>query len=536
MMKKLIIYITLIINIYADTNSTINSDKLSVTMGYINSGDYRGCIDTLNTIDVNQNIYNKFDVNYLYGYCLNMMGEYSSAIGYLERAKKLQPSNRQIYATLGYSYIAQNRLDMANTLFSEYLKVEKNSYEANYLKGFVLYHIANYKEATYYLKRAIKLKPNYAEALAYLGLCSGKLNAHSDSAYLLQESMKANKDSASQILKDALYSLTDTEDIQTVALRGAVYYGLKEYDNALDNYLRLYGINKNDKFLNSIIAQIYLEKGIYITAIEYLQNSINSGATNPHTYYLLAKSYLNIEKYTQAIKNIKIAIDKDASKATYHLLLAKAYEGDRQNLNAIAQYKKALLLDDTLTLAQKKIAINQIETKEYNDALINLLKLYKTDPKDKEIVYNLGLVYLLLNNYKEAIGYFDIAKNIDKNTKVFNYYYYSGYCYYALNMYQEALVELKEALKIVPNDKETLYYMSLAYASTHKLDKMAENLKKILNQDSTHLGANYMLGSYYYKNGLYKKAVPLLKYVVDNGEENKQRASDMLQDAIKSIN
>jgi tetratricopeptide (TPR) repeat protein len=101
---------------------------------------------------------NKLDFRYPYaiGTLYLDIGN-KKAIGYLERASNLYPTNTEIRGLLGISYVLLDEdFEKANTIADEVLKFDNNSSNGNILKGFILLNDKNYKEAREYFVKGIK--------------------------------------------------------------------------------------------------------------------------------------------------------------------------------------------------------------------------------------------------------------------------------------------------------------------------------------------------------------------------------------------
>ncbi len=112
---------------------------------------------------------------------------------------------------------------------------------------------------------------------------------------------------------------------------GDCYYHLKDYDNAIDHYMRFINTADKDDYLRQFafegLGYCYEEKGDYEKALDYYKQSLNEGNC--------------------AIKNL------------LYLNIARCYEALQDNASALEYYKKAGG-DETnspfFTLAQEKVA------------------------------------------------------------------------------------------------------------------------------------------------------------------------------------
>ena len=81
------------------------------------------------------------------------------------------------------------------------------------------------------------------------------------------------------------------------------------------------------------------------------------------------------------------------------------------------------------------------------------------DSKEKPLAfYNMGVCYIMLKQYTDAIASINKALLLNKQSK---YYFNLGYCYSLLKLNEDALKYFKLALKLDPNDADTIKAIKL---------------------------------------------------------------------------
>lgn len=106
-------------------------------------------------------------------------GEYILA---LENATKSEPANIETYKGLGALYLQQNKLKQAEGIFKLILDLAPQDSEAHLYLGDTYYNLKDYPAVEKELNSAIKLKPDYHEALNYLGYFYLEQDKHIDRA------------------------------------------------------------------------------------------------------------------------------------------------------------------------------------------------------------------------------------------------------------------------------------------------------------------------------------------------------------------
>ncbi|MFA4889576.1 MAG: tetratricopeptide repeat protein [Candidatus Omnitrophota bacterium] len=92
--------------------------------------------------------------------------EYTRA---LENAAKLTPQNTEIYKDLGITYLQQKNFIEAESTFKLLLSLSGQDAEAHFYLASSYYELKNNPAAEMELKSAIELKPDYHQALNFLG-------------------------------------------------------------------------------------------------------------------------------------------------------------------------------------------------------------------------------------------------------------------------------------------------------------------------------------------------------------------------------
>jgi len=87
----------------------------------------------------------------------------------LKNASKLEPGNIEIYKSLGAIYLQQGKLKEAEGIFKLVAGLSPLDAQTHFYLGSIYYELKDYALVETELKAAIKLKPDYHEALNFLG-------------------------------------------------------------------------------------------------------------------------------------------------------------------------------------------------------------------------------------------------------------------------------------------------------------------------------------------------------------------------------
>lgn len=164
--------------------------------------------------------------------------------------------------------------------------------------------------------------------------------------------------------------------------------------------------------------------------------------------------------------------------------------------------------------AQIKKADNLFTEKKYDEAASVLKKLLKKNPKNFQILFNLGDVLRVNNNQIEAIKYYNEA--IDsifyETEKYWPVYYALAVSYDKNNEWDKAEQSLKKALDLSNRHPQVLNYLGYSWLKNNiNIDKAAAFIVEAYEKEPNDGVIMDSLGWVYFKTGDYQKAITYLE-------------------------
>lgn len=188
----------------------------------------------------------------------NMRGEanreYETA---LKNASKLNPQNIEIYRNLGLLYLRQKKLDAAERMYRLILEVSYSDPEAHFYLANIYEQRGDKQGVEEELKKSLESKPNYAEALNYLG-------------YFYVEENK-NLDAAETMIKKALES--EPYNGAYIDSLGWLYYKTNKLGEAITALSRA-AVLLDDPVIFEHLGDAYFANGNMEDAEAYWQKSL----------------------------------------------------------------------------------------------------------------------------------------------------------------------------------------------------------------------------------------------------------------------
>lgn len=237
--------------------------------------------------------------------------------------------------------------------------------------------------------------------------------------------------------------------------------------------------------------------------------------------YDYAQVYMSISQYLNENNDIaKIA-------------MADIFEERLMFADANKYYDSILKKSEMYYPAQIKKANNLSAEKKYDEAARVLKKLLKDNPKNFQILFNLGDVLRISDNQEDAIKYYNEAINsiFYESEKYWPVYYALAISYDRNKEWAKAEENLQKALKISNRNPKVLNYLGYSWLKNEtNIDKAAAFILEAYEKEPNDGTIIDSLGWVYFKTGDYNNAI---LYLEKASELNPQNAviSDHLGDA-----
>ena len=234
-------------------------------------------------------------------------GDYLGAKDSLTKAVKFEPGNAELHMELGLIYEIMANYYGAELEYKTVLDLDPSNKRVNYYLGLVLDRLGKIDESIDYLAKSVELMPDSPFIYYDIGVIYAKNKSYEKSIYFSQKAVDLKPDFAEAYnnlcygqantghFNDALYNcqnryILSPENAATLDSMGYVYYGLKDYDKAIDYYKKALAIDNGISEVYLHLAQAYKAAGKKIEAAENYEK------------------YLKLEPKADNIKEIKHTI------------------------------------------------------------------------------------------------------------------------------------------------------------------------------------------------------------------------------------
>jgi len=205
---------------------------------------------------------------------------------------------------------------------------------------------------------------------------------------------------------------------------------------------------------------------------------------------------------------MRCQIRRIMNKSVFAVLLAGVlWSGGCVPPAEVAQPKEAIY--------HNKMGIAYLNEGKLQLAFVEFQKAIKMDPNNKEIVYNLGLVYFQLEDYVNAGQYFRKAVTLDP--KFANAYNNLGATHMQLKQWKEAVEAFKKALAnpLYQTPEWAFYNMGMSYYRLGDYDKAVDAFKDSIRRDKSFSLPYYAMALAYNRLEKYGDAAEVMERAIE---------------------
>ena len=326
--------------------------------------------------------------------------QYEKAIELCKKAIEINPNSSLYFQNIGIAYERLNKNEEAEEAYLNLLDIEPHNANHHNNLGVFYYRTNQFKKAIEKYEDALALDPDNILfhknlAIAYEGL--GK-NEEAEEIYLTILKKDPNNDDIHNFL-------------------GVLYYRTNQIEKAVEKYKDALAVNSNNMLYHKNLAIAYESLGKNEELEETYLTILKMDPANEETYNLLGVLYYRTNQFEKAITNYLKAIELNPQSALYYQNLGLAYDDNGQIDQAEDAYLKSLKIDPNddrcLNLAG---VFYHAKRNNYKTALELYNQAIKINAKEPNYFLNLGNVYTLLNDNKQAATAFAMAEELQKVT------------------------------------------------------------------------------------------------------------------------
>ncbi|MBE0538647.1 MAG: tetratricopeptide repeat protein [Ignavibacterium sp.] len=261
-----------------------------------------------------------------------------------------------------------------------------------------------------------------------------------------------------------------------------------------------------------MLAESYEQRGDFAKAVEIIETLNKKDPTNIQYFNKLNTLYLQLKKYDESAALINSRINITPQDISLYGLLGSTYytAGDRTKAYQVWDDTAEKFKTNPMTL--RIISNYAIEKRDFEKA-IEYLNRGKEISKDPFLYsYDLGELYQITMRYREAAGeYCDLIKaNPSQYQQIES----------KILSYSNKPNALDETIEVVEKHKSDdisfSYLLARLYIEKKNYDEAFDLFKEIDKKQNTRGADLFSFGEFVYREGEYKTASEVYKFLIDN--------------------
>jgi tetratricopeptide (TPR) repeat protein len=362
------------------------------------------------------------------------------------------------------------------TKFKDWNPVEYfETFEGSYFTARVFYALEETAKAERFLKKVISQKPDLLDAHLLLS-----------SVYLKQR----NYASAVSILKKILELDPNRDDIHLDL--GTTYLKMMRWQEAIPSLEKSFQLNSENKEAHFHIGQAYEELRDFGKAAEAYTAYLNSSPRDPQNVYVhLGTCQMETGQFEEAVVSFKEALKENPQdvKINYN---QKAGQFDEA---AEVYYLLAQLTPDDAKIYYNTITRMYDEAKMPEKAIESTERMIAADPGNSGAYYNLGYMYVKLDNFEKAIEAFNKVIEIDPDMEYA--YLQLGFCYSKMKRHSKSVEALEKLVMRFPENSDGWMGIAIGNMQQKKFSAAIQPLEKVIELKPDSAVAYYNLAVVY---------------------------------------
>ena len=365
-----------------------------------------------------------------------------------------------LYLTALREHQAGN-LDLAEKIYREIIAAEPKNHDVLHLLSILLAQRKDFLNAHYFIERALAITPNSPTFHNSMGNILKNLNQH---------------EGAISHYKTALQLQPDNASVHNNL--GNVFYHMEKIDEAKEHYYEAIRLRPQ-----------------YVDA-----------------YYNLSLVLIKQDSVSEASKNLRMILQIQPGHDKAHGSLAYLLQMQGEFDQAMHHYQKALEGNDDNVLSHHNLGVILTNKGRYYDAIPHFKKTLDLQPEHVEALSNLGSIFMLQRKAAEALPYFFLLARL---THDFDAYYNLGVIYIELSSFDEAVIYFEKALKILPNDFATNINLGVIHLQRRDFDKAESYYLQAHNLQPNNEEVSYILAAIGQKSEQSKAPAGYVKNLFD---------------------
>jgi predicted O-linked N-acetylglucosamine transferase (SPINDLY family) len=208
---------------------------------------------------------------------------------------------------------------------------------------------------------------------------------------------------------------------------GKIFYIKKNYDKAIELFLKSLQFDKNNKEIYYNLAQSFVKKQNYEKVLYYLENCLKLDPFYFSCVYLIAWTYHQLKNYEKAILFYNNSLRIKQSEEAYNGL-GLIYKELKLIDLALENYHKSLLVNQKYSPAINNIGVALMEKNFFFDAVEYFDQYLNINKKSDVVLSNMAQAQFSILNTAKGSYFFEESLKLQSSVEIYKkYLFYSTY-------------------------------------------------------------------------------------------------------------
>ena len=435
----------------------------------------------------------------LYGRAHGASGDIASAEKFFNKALQLAPGSVEPRLNLAKVFLQKKDFTQAKRYLEDVISIDSQQIEAYYLLANIETRQGDREAALAAYQNIIQADAKQLQAFYMSGILQmdlGDLDAAQATVDKILSSF-ADRPEGSRLKGLLLYrqgkyaeakvalenSLKKQQHLLSYFFLGLSYYGLEQYELALNQFQKALDLNPGFERARVLVAMTLLKQKRLDDAIIEVQRVLRANPNNAYAHNILGSAYLANGQYDKGMAELETATELDPTLADayikrgiFHLAKGQGAEGEADLVKAVAAAPEVLN-------GRLMLVTHYLRQKNYSAAIQNLQEGMDGSKADA-----------LLNNYLAA-------------------------AYFAQKKPEKALAALEKAKQVNPDYLTPYFNIASYYASQSEYDKAIAEYQQVLAKDSKNIRALLGIAALYNVQGQESKLDDIYGQIEATGSE-----------------
>ncbi|MBN2030405.1 tetratricopeptide repeat protein [bacterium] len=339
-----------------------------------------------------------------------------------------------------YQLLYSGQTNQVIDLLNEEIKLDSTNAELYFLMGMTHSLQNHFREALDYFEKSYQLNPGHVNNLNYYANTLSKMGYDEQAETKYREAVQL--DSARIDIMDSL---------------GKLHYSNSEFSDAHEIYSELIRIYPTDGYYALMLARCAVKMDSIDKADQYYQMAYQADPQNIKTILEYAQNWVKMDSLNQALVLLEDGLLLDKSNRNLNRLKAEILYKQEKYTLATLSFLDAIAYGDRSIEVLKKLGYCYFANQKYQDSREIFTQSLILNNIDPVVYFYLGMCSKQLEDYNEAIFFFEMALATIYPDYLDNLYIQLAECCHNEQQFTQAIQYLRKALEYT-SEKEIVYY------------------------------------------------------------------------------